>query len=505
MSTSIIPTLKRVSAITCHYSLLVAKNLDRVIGVHSDLLYDIPKDRKFVKKTTTKVHPEDEATHNVVVMGRNTWESIPSKFRPLPGRINVICSRSLVLDNDTVFDKSQDTVVIRECEQLEENLHTHYPHISSFYIYILGGSSIYSYFMPYYDTLYMTTILDKRKPEGSVLFPPLDVSGYKKTFSSPLHVQSSCKLATGDTIENLLYQVSVYEKPSSLFINFDENYYLELLSTVMIEGNERVTRNGKTLSLFGKSLHFDIRNNRFPLLTTKKVFRRGIIHELLWFVKGCTDSKLLESKKVNIWKGNSSREYLDSIGLSSYREGACGPIYGYQWRHFNAPYQGPDADYTGTGYDQLGECLRLIRENPKSRRIFMSAWNPSQMSEMCLPCCHVSYQWYVSNGELSCQMYQRSGDLFLGIPFNIASTALLTRMLAHLSGLQPGSITLCIGDAHIYEDHIEAVQTQLSRKSYEFPTMEIVGNPQSLEDFTYKSFSFQQYVCHPKISAPMNV
>ena len=191
------------------------------------------------------------------------------------------------------------------------------------------------------------------------------------------------------------------------------------------------------------------------------------------FLKRIQIPKDLEKAGVRIWQGNSTREYLDSIGLNDYAEGECGPIYGFQWRHFNAKYEGCDADYTGKGVDQLGEIIRLIREEPNSRRMFMSGWNPTQMKEMALPPCHVSYQFYVQDGYLSCQMYQRSGDMFLGVPFNIGSTALLTYMLAHHTGLKPKKIVIVIGDAHIYEQHIDAVNTQLMREPMEFPTLKI--------------------------------
>jgi len=292
--------------------------------------------------------------------------------------------------------------------------------------------------------------------------------------------------------------------PKKENINTEEYGYLQMLTKILREGNIRNTRSGETLSLFGTHMSFSLANNKIPLLTTKKVFFRGIVEELLWFVNSRTDSKELENKKVNIWRGNTTRKFLDCLGLD-YNEGTCGPVYGFQWRHFKDTYKGSNEDYTGKGFDQLQECIRLIKENPTSRRIFMSAWNPLQLKEMCLPCCHVSYQWYVQNNKLSCQMYQRSGDMFLGVPFNIVSTSLLTIMIAHITGLQPGNVSFCIGDAHIYKDHLEQVCKQLSRTPYSFPTLNINRKVDNIEDFKFEDFTLNDYKNYGILRAKMNV
>ena len=285
-----------------------------------------------------------------------------------------------------------------------------------------------------------------------------------------------------------------------------EYQYLNLLSRVIEQGERRQTRNGYTYSVFGGNLHFDLQNG-FPLLTTKRVFFRGVIEELLWFIRGKMDSKLLEEKGVNIWKGNSSRQYLDSIGLTSYREGDCGAVYGHQWRHFGATYRDCDTDYTGNGIDQLAECIRQIKHEPGSRRILMSAWNPTQMPEMVLPPCHVSYQFYVSgenNQYLSCMMYQRSADSFLGLPFNIASVSLLTHIIAHFTGKIAKDVYISIGDIHIYEEHLPVVKEQLTRKPYQFPTIRINGDiPTNIEDYTNDMIMLENYVSHGTLKAEM--
>ena len=284
--------------------------------------------------------------------------------------------------------------------------------------------------------------------------------------------------------------------------------YLNALEDILENGEERITRNSVTLSKFGISLDFDI-SSSFPLLTSKKIYWKGVLSELLWFINGNTNANILRNNKVHIWDANASRQFLDSRNLSTYEEGDCGPIYGFQWRHWNAKYEGCNKDYTNKGIDQLNQCIELIKHDPTSRRIFMSAWNPEQLDEMCLPPCHISYQFYVSNNrELSCITYQRSGDMFLGIPFNIASTSCLVYIIAHLTNCTPGKIILNIGDAHIYQSHIDPVNQQLrnQHKLYDFPKLNIKSRGQSkLDDYTYDDFEITNYICHPTIKTEIVV
>jgi len=278
-----------------------------------------------------------------------------------------------------------------------------------------------------------------------------------------------------------------------------EKIYLNSLQDILKNGEFRETRNSNTLSMFSIKLDFDIKNS-FPLLTTKKMFSRGIIHELLWFIKSDTNSKNLEENNVNIWKSNSSRTYLDDNDLSDYEEGDCGPIYGFQWRHFNALYKGCDKNYEGYGIDQLQDCIELIKNNPFSRRIIMSAWNPCQLKEMCLPPCHISYQFYVSKDNyLSCILYQRSGDMFLGVPFNIASVSLLVYIIANMTNKSPGNISIIIADAHIYESHIDSVKIQLEREPYELPKLLIKNKHDNINNYKYEDFEIIDYKYHPRI------
>ncbi|KAJ2745045.1 Thymidylate synthase, partial [Coemansia sp. BCRC 34301] len=222
-----------------------------------------------------------------------------------------------------------------------------------------------------------------------------------------------------------------------------------------------------------------------------------------------TDALILQKRGVSIWDGNGSREFLDSRGLS-YREGDLGPVYGFQWRHFGATYESADTEYAGQGIDQLADVIRKIRETPTDRRIIMSAWNPADLHKMALPPCHMFAQFFVSNpgtpdAALSCQMYQRSCDIGLGVPFNIASYALLTRLIAQVTGLKPGHFIHCMGDTHVYANHVDALNTQIAREPRAFPKLHIKRTPANIEDFTIDDFDLVGYNPHGKIQMEMAV
>ena len=301
-----------------------------------------------------------------------------------------------------------------------------------------------------------------------------------------------------------------------------EYEYLNAMRQIMEKGEHRQTRNGMTRSVFGMRMEFPLYRvmengteiSQIPLMTTKKVFWKGVVHELLWFLRGDTNAKHLDKMGVKIWNENSSRDTLDALGLTEYEEGDCGPVYGFQWRHFGAPYAGAGAGVGGGGIDQLENCIQQLRNDPFSRRIFMSAWNPMDLEAMCLPPCHVSYQFYVSSSEkrLYCQLYQRSADMFLGVPFNIASVSLLTHLLAHLVGLKPGGVILVLGDAHIYEDHMGVVSQQLERIPVApFPSIRIIGGGdcgsgyENIEQYRFEDIILENYVCEGALKATMAV
>jgi len=281
---------------------------------------------------------------------------------------------------------------------------------------------------------------------------------------------------------------------------------LRLIRNILDHGVERDDRTGVgTKSIFGAQMRYSLRGGVIPVLTTKRVFWKGVLKELLWFVSGDTSSQTLENDGVKIWCGNGSRSFLDGLGLVDREEGDLGPIYGFQWRYFGAGYVDMHTDYTGQGVDQLLECINLIKNNPNSRRILMSAWNPSMLSQMALPPCHVMCQFYVANGELSCLMYQRSCDMGLGVPFNIASYSLLTHMIAHVCNLKPGEFIHTLGDTHVYINHIEPLEEQLKRTPRSFPKLEIKRKVDNIDSFVYEDFELIDYHPHPPIKMEMAV
>ncbi|MDD5388334.1 MAG: thymidylate synthase [Gallionellaceae bacterium] len=261
--------------------------------------------------------------------------------------------------------------------------------------------------------------------------------------------------------------------------------YLDLLNHVLAHGTRKDDRTGTgTISVFGHQMRFDLQAG-FPLLTTKKVHLKSILHELLWFLKGDTNIKYLKDNGVSIWD-----EWADE-------NGDLGPIYGYQWRSW------PAAD--GRHIDQISEVLETLKRNPDSRRIIVSAWNVGELPNMRLPPCHAFFQFYVADGKLSCQLYQRSADIFLGVPFNIASYALLTLMMAQATGLKPGDFVHTLGDAHIYLNHLDQVKLQLSRETRSLPTMRLNPAVTDLFAFKYEDFTLEGYDPHPGIKAPVAV
>tara|TARA_B100000900_G_C20597890_1_gene724182 strand:+ start:60 stop:926 length:867 start_codon:yes stop_codon:yes gene_type:complete len=285
----------------------------------------------------------------------------------------------------------------------------------------------------------------------------------------------------------------------------EEKQYLNLISNIIDNGSVETGRNGDTIVLFGTNMRFSLTNSVVPFITTKKLAWKTCLKELLWFISGKTDNKILKQQKVNIWNANGTREFLDSRNLD-YPEDDLGPVYGHQWRFFNAEYKGCDENYNNKGVDQLQNIINILK-NPKersSRRIILSAWNPCQLDEMALPPCHVLMQLHVSNNnELSCILYQRSGDIGLGVPFNIASYSLLTHLLAHHCDLKPKEFIHFIGNTHIYKDHIDPLKTQISREPFDFPTLDIKNKYDNINDYKFDDFIINNYVSHDKI--PMNM
>ncbi len=286
----------------------------------------------------------------------------------------------------------------------------------------------------------------------------------------------------------------------------EEYQYISLIRDIIKEGELINGRNGKTLTVCGGTMHFSLENNVIPFLTTKRVAWKTCLKELLWFISGSTNNHELRDQNVHIWDGNASRDFLDSRGLQHLPEHDLGPVYGHQWRHFNAKYNGCNVDYSNKGVDQLKYIINSLKNSEKrhSRRLVMSAWNPCQLDEMALPPCHILVQFHVtSNNKLSCSLYQRSGDMGLGVPFNIASYSFLTHLIAKHCGLEAHEFFYHIGNCHIYDDHIDALKEQIKRTPMKFPSVEINSIKETLEDYNFDDFEIKNYTCHKKIVMEM--
>ena len=286
----------------------------------------------------------------------------------------------------------------------------------------------------------------------------------------------------------------------------EEQQYLNLIRTTINSGTIEEGRNGKTISHFGNMMRFSLENNTIPLLTTKKLAWKTCFKELMFFINGQTDNKILKENNVHIWDVNGSREFLNSRGLFHRYEDDLGPIYGFQWRHWNANYNHCSDNYENCGIDQLKNIIDTLK-NPDtrtSRRMILTVWNPEQINTMALPPCHIMSQFNVENGKLNCHMYQRSADVFLGLPFNITSYALLTNMIARTCEVEVGNLYISLGDAHIYKDHIEQVKMQIKREEYTCPKVKI-NVKERMEEYEYEDIKVIDYEAHPAIKGKMAV
>jgi dihydrofolate reductase/thymidylate synthase len=434
----------------------------------------------------------------VVVMGRKTYESLPDKARPLKNRLNVVVSTTT-----SSSDYPNSVVVVKSLDEALAYIPTcSWPHKR---VFVIGGAGLFAEAIAHArcSTVYATRIgIDPWDCDMAV--PKLEsvVNGWIPVAVSKTH-------SSGD----IPFDFVEFRNPANPGLlpatqhEHEEYQYLHLIQKIIAEGFSVEDRTGVgTVSLFGESSTYDL-SESFPLLTTKRVFWRGVVEELLWFVKGATNANHLSERGIKIWDGNGSRQFLDSRGLHHRQEMDLGPVYGFQWRHFGAKYTDMHADYSGQGVDQLQACINTIKTNPSDRRIIMSAWNPADLNEMALPPCHMFCQFNVQNGRLNCVMFQRSCDVGLGVPFNIASYSLLTIMMAKICGLQPGKFTHFMGDTHVYKNHIEPLQEQLKRTPKPFPLLRVKSRDdlKTIDDFKPEDFELIGYNCHGKIAMEMAV
>jgi len=442
------------------FNVILATDSNNGLGAHNTIPWNIPEDVELFKSLTGC----NDGLIKVVIMGNNTMKSLKNGY--LKNRINIVITSKVIQNENVTF-----------VSNLQEALDCAYSMVGRDpnRVWVIGGAMLYREAVLHKDIcmIYHSIIPGDYNCDVNFTLPPHNIisSNTMKTF----------KLNIVKLKENA------------------ETKYLHLLHETLYNGHMRMTRNGNTISLFGKELSFDV-SESFPLLTTKKMFLKGIIEELLFFIRGETDTRKLMEKGINIWKGNTTREFLDKMNLP-YEEGMMGPMYGYQWRFFNKNYE----EETG-GIDQFKNLIETLKKDPHSRRLLMTDFNPAMVDQGVLyPCHSLVLQFYVDGNKLSVKMYQRSADLFLGLPFNIASTTLLLYIVAKLVSLEPGMVIITLGDCHIYEQHIDMVKEQLSRTPYNLPRLELpeFTTLDEVEKTDYTMYTLKEYNCHPAIKAEM--
>ena len=490
------------------------------IGRNNKLLFHLREDMKFFKNLTINNEKRDvkfferltididtDYHKNVVLMGRKTYFSIPENNRPLKDRINIVLTRdpkllkqnpipkSLKLTKDLYFTDIDTFERVYKKRRLN--------------VFVIGGSEIYKLFMHRYDKLYITEVKDLKGKDIK-----FEVDQEPDTFID--YPSSEFKLSgvSEKQIENKFsYRFLYYTKADKMTQEYN---YLNMMNQILLGGNQRSDRTQTgTISMFGTQMKFDI-SESIPMLTTKRVPFKTIVEELLFFCRGDTDAKILQKKGIKIWNGNTTRDFLDKRGLTHYEEGIMGPMYGYSWSHFGAKYSQSYAD-TSTlnpaligGVNQLQNVIHLLKTDPFSRRIIISAWDPIQMDAMVLNPCHILVQFYVTEENnqkyLSCQFYMRSSDQ-LAWSFNCVSYSILTYILAEKCGMKPKELIYTAGDTHIYMNHIDGVKEQLKRVPRPFPKL-ILNDSIKKKDWsnmTVDDFELIGYFPHPSIKMDMAI
>lgn len=501
-------------------SLIVAVDENNGISASGKIPWSIQEDSNFFADVTKRSYlsgDNGKSLPNLLILGLNTWLEVRDKIKD---RGIIVISSTLsnqdILSYPNTFVASSLTKALEKAQTLISK--KEYGHA-----FICGGSRIYNEAITreVFGYVYITTIHKDYKCDNEVFALRGEGKCINREFEKVQKLSVSCV----DKISNEKVAVT-FEKlrhkhyyPKWIDENPEETKYLDVLQDILLNGDFHETRNAKTWSKFGQTLEFDLK--RFPLLTTKKCFFRGAVEELLFFLKGDTNATHLTEKGVKFWEGNTTREFLDQSGLQHYEVGDLGTAYGYQWKHFNAPYEGKNACYEGKGYDQIQYCLNLLKNDPYSRRIMMTTYNPSQAKTGCLYPCHgistifnVKFDSDTKEYKLSCMMVQRSADCGSGYYLNICEYALLVYMFCEVLNndetytgprFSPGRLITNLGDVHIYENHFTQVVRQILRDPFSFPTLKINRKVSKLEEFTFDDFELVGYEPYPAIHCPMNV
>lgn len=501
--------MPKISSIVC-----VAKHKGKLlIGNNNTLLFELKEDLSNFKRLTKD---------SIVVMGRKTWFSLPRNSRPLKDRINIILTKDknlhklspaphqlfLYLNFKKVSDKKVYFMTMEQFEYFSRYILSE--------IFIIGGGEIYNLFINHLTlfptTIHLTEVYDFNYTNFN--------SNTTFTYTNGLPYWYNLEKYSEEILDenyNLKYRFLTYTYNTKKINETYDYKYLELCKEVLYKGIQKEDRtNTGTLSLFGTQLIFNITDN-VPLLTTKNIPWKHVIHELLWFLRGDTDAKILQNVGVKIWNGNSSRAFLDSRELYNYEEGVLGPIYGWNFRFFGAPYSQALSDTSSCdtrkigGVDQIDYVLNELKNNPSSRRILISLWNPQDYNKVALMCCHYSIQFNVriENGKrfLDCLFNMRSSDVFLGLPFNIFSYTVLTYIFAKKCNMIPGNLIYNGGDTHIYLNHIQQIHTQLTRVSYSYPKLLLDDSIESkdFKDITINDFKLLGYFPNETIRGDMAI
>lgn len=468
------------------------------IGIQNRLPWKhIKEDISFFYKKTTEtnnIFKNKNPTINAIIMGRKTWDSLPPKYKPLKNRINIVLTKN----------KNKDVLT---ASSLKEALDICYRNSSINDIFVIGGQNVYEEAIkhPECKNIYLTKIIQPSLVDCDTFFPEIPPWVVKKENKEVV-------------LEDKTLQFEKWENIAEPLSN--ENQYIDLVHDIITNGEKVLTRNGMVRKIFGPQHVFDLENG-FPLLTTKKMFFDGIVKELLFFIRGETNTNILSKYGVNIWKKNTTMDFLKKRGLVNYPEGDMGPMYGFNWRHFGAEYIDCNSNYKNKGYDQLYNLIESLTTKVHDRRHLLTTYDPSGVSKSVLAPCHgIVTQFYISlkdnNYSINCKMYQRSVDVALGYPFNIASYALLVHLLCHITGYLPGKLIMTLGDTHLYESHIDQVLKQLNRIPLKQPTISIKDNKNDniifkntkskleyLENLNSNDISLHNYHSWPKIKMDM--
>lgn len=546
------------------------------IGKDGTIPWNIPEDMTHFKHIT-KPNDNDKTTFSIVIMGRKTWDSIPEKFKPLPNRYNVILSNddNYRLEQNTIYDFGKilktekniskntgvffttwDNFMNKDYINIEnilnnDNINFVYHsvnYINTFNYYIIGGEQIYKKALEsnLNITLYTTEIypIDKKEIECTTFFPNilnLNNINSNSNSNSNITITNVSPFQTSRFVDKnnnyYLYRFinyyienksthNLYNTYNSYYLNNNNTFpfksseddYLSLMRNILYSGTSNDDRTGVgTLSIFGSMLKYDLRDT-FPLCTTKRMFFRAIFEELMFYLSGKTDNKLLQAKGIHVWDGNTSRDFLDKRGLTHYEEGDMGQTYGFNYRHFGGDYKGCAVDYgldtdNHVGYDQVANIIHLIKNEPSSRRIIIDLWDCSTIDKAALPSCLCKYQFNVNTvkKELNLAIYLRSSDFFLANNWNSTCGALFVHLICNMEGidLTPGELTVFIADAHLYKSHIEQVKLNLERQPLPFPKLFIKlingEKKKNILEFKFEDLDLIGYKSYPNIKAEMAI